>query len=305
MQAPVALFVYNRPDHCRRTLEALAANEGAASTELHIFCDGPKRFATKADLAAISEVRELVVHQKGFKEVFVYLQDENRGLAASVIAGVTQLLNLSERIIVLEDDIVTSPAFLAYMNKALDFYADEEKVASVHAYTYPITGLPEFFFLRGADCWGWGTWRRAWKVFEKDGQVLLDRLISEGLLKDFDFGGYGGYSQMLRQQIEGKVNSWAIRWYASAYLQGMLTLYPGTSYITNIGVDGSGEHCDPSEIYGGMVLNTNPNPRLKDLKITEDQSVKALYGRWFKNNLRRETFITGSLRKLRKLFNGN
>jgi hypothetical protein len=129
------------------------------------------------------------------------------------------------------------------MNEALKRYADDARVASIHAYVYPVDRpLPEAFFLPGADCWGWATWQRGWACFNPDGQYLLDELKRRKLICAFDFNGAYPYSKMLEGQIKGKNDSWAIRWYASAFLAGKLTLYPGRSLVQNIGNDDSGTH---------------------------------------------------------------
>lgn len=238
--APVALFAYRRADHLRRTVDSLRSCPEAPLTDLYVFCDGAKG---EADGEAVRQVRDAVAAITGFASVTVVERSANVGLAGNVISGVTEVLGHSERVIVLEDDMVVSPDFLAYMDQALDLYADDEQVASIHAYVYATrTPLPDYFFLRGADCWGWATWRRGWALFEPDGRRLLASLEASGSLREFDFDGAFAYSDMLRDQIAGRNDSWAVRWYASAFLAGALTLYPGRSLVTNIGLDGSGTH---------------------------------------------------------------
>ncbi|MFT3670014.1 MAG: hypothetical protein QM795_15915 [Pseudoxanthomonas sp.] len=155
------------------------------------------------------------------------------------------MLDHHEQIIVMEDDLVTSKYFLQYMNDGLDVYANEPRVASVHGWCFPhsVQNPPETFFLRGADCWGWGTWRRAWQYFEPDSGLLLKRLTAAGLGTAFDVGNRYPYMRMLLDQYEGRVNSWAIRWHASTFLENMYTLNPGRSLVHNIGIDSSGTHC--------------------------------------------------------------
>jgi hypothetical protein len=238
--APVALFAYRRPDHLSRSLASLAACPEAAATSLIVFCDGPRG---AADAAEVEQVRRVARGIEGFARVDVVEQEQNRGLAASVISGVTDVLATHASVIVLEDDMVVSEDFLAYMNAGLRMYADEERVVSIHGYVYPtVEPLPQTFFLRGADCWGWATWRRGWSCFDPDGRALLAGLEGAGLTDGFDFDGAFPYTQMLRDQVAGTVDSWAIRWYASAYLADRLTLYPGRSLVENIGLDGSGTH---------------------------------------------------------------
>jgi hypothetical protein len=240
MAAPVALFAYNRPAHLARVAQALSTNPEAAASRLFVFSDAPKR---DTDRGGVADVRACGRALQGFESVEVIEQRENQGVARSITGGVAKLTAEFGRVIVLEDDLLPSPHFLRYMNQALDAYAEDDRVISVHAYSYPVaTRLPGTFFLRGADCWGWATWKRGWELFEPDGRKLLDALEQQGSLRDFDFGGAYPYSRMLRDAIDGRNDSWAIRWYASAFLSGKLTLYPGSSQVQNIGADGSGTH---------------------------------------------------------------
>lgn len=245
--APVAIFVYNRPWHFQQAIESLKRNELAEESTLFIFSDGPKG---KRDNEGVEKVRMYAKTIIGFKNINIIEREQNLGLANSIISGVTEILNRHDCVIVLEDDMVTSPYFLRYMNDGLERYANEEKVASIHAYKLPIKNiLPETYFIKGADCWGWATWGRAWKLFEQDGEKLLNELKRKKLGREFDFNNSYGYTKMLEDQIMGKNNSWAVRWYASVFLKDMLTLYPGISLVTNIGTDSSGTHCGTSTVF--------------------------------------------------------
>jgi hypothetical protein len=247
MQSPIALFVYCRLEHTRRTVESLIRNSQARKHDLIVFSDAAR---SPEKQRSVDAVRDYLAAIRGFRSVTIHHRPHNFGLAKSIIDGVTQVLSDHESVIVVEDDMVTSPHFLTYMSAALDKYADDERVISIHGYVYPVKEtLPEAFFLPGADCWGWATWRRGWALFNPDGQSLLDELNSRGLIKVFDFNGAYGYSKMLRSQINGINESWAIRWYASAFVAGKLTLYPGRSLVHNIGNDSSGTHCDSDYKY--------------------------------------------------------
>lgn len=251
MLAPIAVFAFNRPKHLGQTLAALAQNEGAEATVVTIYCDGPRR---DPDRAATEAVRAIAHSCSGFAQVQVVERKANYGLAKSIISGVSEQLRQQERVIVVEDDLVMSPFFLRYMNQALEMYADCDRVISIHGYIYPIPSpLPETFFLRGADCWGWATWRRGWAWFNPDGQDLLQELERQRLLRQFDLEGAYPFSQMLRDQIAGRNNSWAIRWHASAFLADRLTLYPGRSLVHNIGHDDSGTHSGRTGTYDVVV----------------------------------------------------
>jgi hypothetical protein len=258
--SPIALFVYNRPEHTRRTILALQKNELATESDLIIFSDGAKNEAVKNE---VEEVRRYLKTVTGFKSVKIFERQENQGLAKSIICGVTEVVNQYGKIIVLEDDLVTSPYFLKYMNEALDLYEKEEKVISIHGYIYPIKQeLPETFFLKGADCWGWATWKRGWQLFENNGQKLLTELKEKKLTREFDFDGSYPYTLMLEGQIRGFNNSWAVLWYASAFLKSKLTLYPGTSLVTNVGFDDSGTHTGKT---------TNFNVKIADRPLSVDE----------------------------------
>ena len=242
--APIALFAYSRPAHFERVVRALARNPEASASRLFVYSDAPKNSVAAE---AVAQVRVLARAIRGFAAVEVVERESNQGVAKSIIKGVSSLTARLGRVIVLEDDLLPSAHFLAYMNGALQRYADDDRVISVHAYSYPVAQpLPETFFLRGADCWGWATWKRGWDLFEPDGEKLLAALESRRMTRVFDFEDAYPYTQMLRDCIAGRNDSWAIRWYASAFLQGKLTLYPGSSQIQNIGADGTGLHVGTS-----------------------------------------------------------
>ena len=245
--APIVLFVYNRPEHTRRTVEALQKNDLAEESDLIIFSDAAKN--TEAD-RSVQEVREYIGTIGGFKSVRVVSRDSNFGLARSIIDGVTSICGQYGRVIVLEDDLVTSPYFLRFMNEALDIYRDDRRVSGIHGYWYPVDSpVPKTFFLRGASCWGWATWSHAWELFENDGAITLAELRRRGLTKHFDLDGAFPYIWLLKEQIAGKNNSWAIRWHAAMFLANRLQLSPGTSLVRNIGFDGSGIHSSVSDTY--------------------------------------------------------
>ncbi len=256
--APVVVFAYRRPDHLRRALDSLAANSGADQTQVSIYCDGAK---SAADGEAVEQVREIARYasESGvFASARVIERDHNLGLAKSVISGVTETLEGHDRVIVVEDDLVVSPDFLDYMNQALALYANNDEVISIHGFMYSVPPvLPQTVFLRGADCWGWATWRRGWELFEPDSQKLLKELDKSPDRAQFDFDGAFPYRQMLKDQAAGTIDSWAVRWYASAFLANKLTLYPGQSLVENIGQEGSGTHSQSATSHEVQAITIN------------------------------------------------
>ena len=235
---PVILFTYNRPYHTRATVESLRKNEGAQQTELVIYSDGAANDQAKQ---SVTEVRKYLATISGFRSVRVIERERNFGLGKNIISGVTEEIEKYGRVIVLEDDLLTSPYFLNYMNEALRVYEHHTEVISIHGYVYPVGAqLPETFFLKGADCLGWATWKRGWKYFDEDGSRLLKALKERKLEESFDFNKAYPYTRMLEEQVSGLNHSWAVRWYASAFLNNMYTLYPGRSLVFHNGGDGSG-----------------------------------------------------------------
>lgn len=260
--SPIVLFVYNRPDHTARTIEALKQNSLADQSELLIFSDAPK---SKSDQSRVAEVRAYLKGIKGFKSISIIESDVNKGLSRSIIGGVTKVFDTYDRVIVLEDDMVTSPFFLEYMNNALDLYKDEPSVGCIHGWNYRLDTseiVDETFFLPGADCWGWATWRKSWQLFEKDGSKLLNELEAKNLEYAFNRRNTMPFVQMLRDQIAGNNDSWAIRWHASLFLKNKFCLHPVNSLVRNIGMDGSGTHCDAFEIpqIMGEKIHLKKNP---------------------------------------------
>jgi GT2 family glycosyltransferase len=245
--APIALFVYNRPEHTRRTLNYLKKNVLADESRLFIFSDAAK---TDADQLKVEQVRHLVKDISGFKSVKIIERKQNLGLAESIISGVTQLMNEYGKVIVFEDDLLSSPYTLQYFNDGLSRYANEERVMHIGAYMYPLKGskLPETFFYRAASSWGWATWARAWKDFEPDIDKLIPQFDKEKINR-FSIEHTMNFWKQVQEFKAGKNNSWAIRWYASVFLKGGLTLNPAKSLINNIGHDGTGVHSNVEGMY--------------------------------------------------------
>lgn len=277
--APIAVFAFNRVDHLTRTIASLAACPEAKESALTVYCDGARR---PGDDAAVAAVRRYASTIDGFASLSVDASERNRGLAASIMRGMTDQLARSDRVIVLEDDLVVSPHFLRYMNDGLTLYEHNSAVASIHGYVYPVdTPLPETFFLKGADCWGWATWSRAWAHFEADGAALLTRLRERKLIREFDFDGEFPYSGMLSDQIAGRNDSWAILWYASCFLDGLVTLYPGRSLVENIGSDSSGTHCGTTDDFHAEA--TRHRVVVDAIPVTTSPTARAAFVRFFRN----------------------
>lgn len=245
MLSPVIIFAYNRPRHLQFTLDALSRNDLAENTELFVFCDGAKGEQDRCKVDETRSVIEKFVSINRFKKIQTFFSDENKGLANSVISGVSQILHEFETVIVLEDDIVTAPDFLRYMNDCLRYYRKDKRVGAVSAYTpkfhVPKNYQHDLFLSRRGNSWGWATWREIW---EKTDWAVSDFPVfaqDKKRKRKFNATQYRAV-EMLYEQMQGRIDSWAIRWDYSFFVRGLYTVYPTKTKICNIGCDGSGTH---------------------------------------------------------------
>lgn len=245
---PVAVFAYNRPEHLRLTIEALNHNELASDTALCVFSDAPRNAAAEE---GVFKVRQYLRSVTGFKSLRIIERERNFGLAASVIDGVGQLVSEYGRVIVLEDDLITAPGFLNYMNLALERYQFEDRIMQVAAHMFPVeldAVTEDALFLPFISSWGWGTWGRAWRHFDAAATGYTQLRDDKRRRKEFDLKGHYRYFRMLESYMRGSVDSWAIRWYLSVFLRQGLALYPKRSLVENIGFDGTGVNCAVSDM---------------------------------------------------------
>jgi hypothetical protein len=272
--APIVLFVYNRPLQTEKVLTALNSCDEADVSDLYIFHDGLK---VGSDSQSHLRVKEVINRKWNFKTINVIYRNFNFGLAENIINGVSEILAKHDKIIVLEDDILPQKGFLSYMNNALDIYSSSNKVGCIHAWNYSMSLFPKSqttFFLRGADCWGWGTWKRAWDKFDRDGLKLLESIKNQQLEYSFNRKGTINFLKMLEDQVRGQNQSWAVRWHASLFLAGMYCLHPTVGIVENIGLDGSGVHCG----VNNMKQTTKKYIDLKTQPVEESE----LYFQYFK-----------------------
>ena len=238
--APIVLFTYNRLKNTRETVSCLLANREAGESDLIVYSDAPKN---EKAAESVKAVRDYLHTVSGFKSVALVEREVNYGLVRNITSGVTEVVGRYGRVIVLEDDHSVSPYFLKYMNEGLERFIGREDIACIHGYVYPHKEpLPEAFLIKGADCWGWATWERAWKIFNLDAARMYGEIVRQGRCKEFDFNGSYPYMKMLKAQAEGTANSWAICWYASAFLQDMYTVYPDRPMVRLNGLSDGGEH---------------------------------------------------------------
>lgn len=292
--SPILLFVYNRPEHTRLTLEALKKNHLSDSSSLYIFSDG---YRNETDREEVIKVRELIRSVEGFAAIHIEEKSENVGLARNIIEGVTGVVNEHGKVIVLEDDLITSPYFLTFMNNVLDRYEQEEKIAHVQGFCFPLQGLPDAFLIKWTGSWGWATWKRAWDLFNPDGEALLTEIMKKKLNREFDFNGNYPFTRMLRRQVNGENDSWAIRWNASLFLNNRLSVNAGKSLVQNIGFDGSGRHSGRDEIYTTPLHMSALSSEIP--RIEENMIARKAFEKYYR---RTNSHLAKAVRRVKRLF---
>jgi len=244
--APIALFVYNRPTHTRKTVEALLKNDLSENSILYIFSDGPKDNADDITLSKIREVREYIHSVQGFKEVVIKEQITNQGLDTSVIAGVTEVLNIHGRCITIEDDIETHPWFLRFINECLDKYENDKRICMVGGYNVrmhaPWWYRQDIYLAHRCCSWGWGIWKDRWDDVDWKITGYENFLNDEKQKKKFCRGGNDMLS-MLIEQMKQPVPAWDIRWDYTLMKKDGYVIRPVKSLVINNGLDGTGVHC--------------------------------------------------------------
>jgi hypothetical protein len=277
--APIVLFTYCRPNNTKETIKHLLMNEEAKDSDLFIYSDSSKN--EKAD-DGVRRTREYIRSISGFKSVSIIEREKNMGLANNIVDGVTSIINQYGKVIVLEDDLSVSPFFLRFMNEGLERYKDRDDIISIHGYVYPTKKkLPEAFLIKGADCWGWATWKRGWDMFCFDATLLYKKIKESRRDKEFDYNFSYPYMDMLKRQMVGIANSWAICWYASAFLNNMYTLYPSKSLVQLNDLVGNGStHGSTPMEYLVEVRDTPINWNLVDDK-KESKKGRVAFEKFF------------------------
>ena len=280
MLAPVILFVYNRPNHTKITLDALKKNTLAKDSILIIHCDGALLNKDLEYYENIEAVRQICDNIDGFRDIIIIKSDYNKGLVNSIIEGVTETLNKFEKVIVLEDDLITSPYFLEFMNEGLDVYQKHNNVYSINGYCFPLDNINEYisFLIPLIGTWGWGTWKDKWSILDikiSNKEYLIN---NQYIQKCFNFGKYE-YSKMFTSNEK----SWGIIWYYSVFLHHGLCLFPSKSLIQNVGFDKKGTNCGDYNPY---------YTKLSDKKITvlKEYQINLKYYSYVANFLSKDLY---------------
>lgn len=231
--APVVVFAYKRQDTLERTITALSENDLAQQTTLYVFSDGPRNVTDEEDIKSVRAYLDTI---DGFKSIHIIKSEINKGLAQSIISGVSELFEKHEELIIVEDDVITSTNFLTFMNSALHFYRNNSSVFSISGWSIPIQINDDsdvYFTLRGnSSCWG--MWKNRWELI--DWKVIDYPQFAKNQREQKRFNAMGSdISSMLKRQMNGELDSWAIRWVYHQFKYNLYSVYPTKSKAKNIG----------------------------------------------------------------------
>lgn len=281
--APIVLFAYARPDHLKQTLEALQRNIFAPQSELYIYVDAPKKDASLDVVQANNEVKQLVRQNKWCGKVVIIEQTENKGLARSIRDGVTEVVERYGRVIVMEDDLVTSSAFLTFMNKALAFYEFYPAVFSIGGYTYPKNkmSIPSDYQYDTYAClrncsWGWATWKNRWDKIDWEAKNYNSLKQSIAIREAFNRMGDDEFEMFFSQQEKG-LNIWSILFTMAHFENHAVAIIPCESYVNNVGLDGSGENCSTQPALRHDHLCEIESPHFLDIIYEDKRIINAFY----------------------------
>lgn len=291
--APIILFVYSRPWHTRQCLDALAANYLASESELIVFSDGAKG---QLDEAAVVEVRQLIRESTGFKSIKLIERQENIGLAQNILQGLSQIFEINNCAIVLEDDIICAPGFLSFMNEALCTFKDVGEIWHVNGWNYPILmeELPDVYCTRNMNCWGWATWADRWKLLNLDALYFMQKWSLKNKLKFNQDGTYPFYSHLI-SNYTGFRKTWAVFWYATIYDSHGLCVTPHKTLVNEIGSDGSGTHRLENKMYMSS-LSDLTLWNFEELSLSENKFARAEIANFNKRHFNRLSRIFNTIK---------
>lgn len=267
----IVLFTYNRPMHLNKTLKSLNNNFSSSKFDLFVFCDGPK---TKKDLKKIILIKKILSKKYKFKKIKVTYRSKNLGLAKSIILGVTEILNITNSVIVVEDDLIFNKNFLNYMQKGINYFYNNKNVGSISGYSYtdkfPINYKSEIYFSMRHASWGWATWKSVWKKIKWNNYFIERNIYKKNFKKEFNLAGDDMY-HMLNEQFKGHIDTWDIVFNLNCHLLGKYCVCPKYSLVRNIGLDGTGTHCKKDDkVFDNFIQNKNYFPLINNIEINFD-----------------------------------
>ncbi len=277
--SPICLFTYNRVSVTKKTITALKNNFLSSKSELFIFSDGWKK-NNENDEDKVEEVRDYLNTIKGFQKITIFNSDKNKGLSKSIIEGVTKVVNVYDKVIVLEDDLLTSPNFLNYMNETLDYYSNNNKIFSISGYTLNLDALSnlskDVYLGVRASSWGWGTWKNRWE--NVDWEVKDYNSFKKSFISRYNFNkGGSDMCGMLKNQMNGKIDSWAIRFCYDQFKKNQYTVFPKISKLISIGFGKNATHTKSINRFKTVLDTSNKVKFLFEDNMNLDRKVTAQF----------------------------
>jgi len=300
MNAPIAIFAYNRANHLEKCIQNILLCKEAAQTNVFLFCDGPKKNANQKEIKAVEETREVIKKIQGFKSITVFISKINIGLHNSIVDGISKVLEMNDNVIVIEDDIIVGSHFLKFMNQGIMQFQNDKRIAGITGYSFPINESKPYF-TRTGSCWGWATYKRVWDNFILNRNVLNLDLIAHDERKLFNV--YGSiYENMFLQSKQGIIQSWAIEFYLYYFCQKQFFLMPGVNLISNTGFDGSGQH----NKRGNFLTDNNNIGQLNEInfpmQIKEEPSIRKKMNLLYYKGFAKPTFLSSFINKIKFYF---
>lgn len=287
-RSPVAVFAYNRPQHLQSTLTSLKANKGFEKHHVFVFSDGPKD--NGEDIQLVDNTREIAKAFSMFKNVTVINSDSHQGLAKNIISGVSELMKSYGTAIVVEDDLILSPLFLDFMDRALEFYRQSDQIFSISGYSLPLKTLANYehdiYFLPRCSSWGWASWSDRWSKVDWQVSDFAEFIKDNAMIDKFDEGG-SDLTDMLERQQKGIINSWAIRWNYAHFRNNGLSVVPSLSLVSNAGCDNSGSNVKSTDRYETILNDGTRIPMFPPIISTDDEILDEVRA-FFNKSIRRK-----------------
>lgn len=297
MAHPIAIFGYKRPEHLDTCLKSLELNELAIESDIYILIDGPK---CSSEAILVNQCIDIAEKNWRFKNKKIITYNKNLGLRQSIRIGIDKIFEFHNSIIVVEDDLQVHPKFISFISDGLDKYKDEQRIGSIQGFSMIERELEECYFLPSADSWGWGTWKSRWKTVNWDSSYLLAEIEKRKLTKQFNYDNSYNFTNLLRLNSMGKIDSWAIDWQASIFLDNKLSLYPPFNMVSNIGMGDGATHTNQ-----GLDLLPKASKRLQwtyPKNIQVDNSIYEQVCQAYAEYLPQQRFAFRLFVKPRKIF---
>jgi hypothetical protein len=268
---PVALLVFNRPLH---TTRVLARIREARPRTLFVIADGP-RDGVPEDRVRCSDVRRIVEEGVDWPcELVKIYSDTNLGCGTRVSSGLNAVFNSVESAIILEDDCLPAPSFFLFCEELLRRYADNERVGQVAGCSF-LKGKSSwhresYYFSRYPHCWGWATWRRAWRRYDHQMTDWHPEMPSNFWPKGLnDPKERRRWRTSFVSVLEGKVDSWAYRWTYSLWRHNMLSANSRVNLVSNIGFGPEATHTRRGT-FGGLSTEEAQFPLVHPSRVCAD-----------------------------------